>query len=56
MIIKYVILLMQFKTLKLEYEILKDKYDDLEKKYIDKKCDNSYLAQKLLDLGVGKSE
>jgi hypothetical protein len=45
---------MQFKTLKLEYEILKDKYDDLEKKYIDKKCDNSYLAQKLLDLGVDK--
>lgn len=55
MIVKYAILLMQYKALKFEHKILKEKYEDLRLKYIDKKGDNTYLAQKLLDLGVDKN-
>ena len=54
MIVKYVILLIEHKWLRTEYEALKKRYDDLEEKYINKKIDNSYLSQKLLDLGVDK--
>ena len=56
MLVKYVILLIAHKKLESEYKTLQRRYDDLEKEYIDKKCDNSYLAQKLLDLGVDKYE
>ena len=54
MIVKYVILLIEHKKLEHEYKALQRRYDDLENKYRDKKIDNSYLSQKLLDLGVDK--